>query len=203
MKKVLPAALAAILVVGSAEAQVAWDAPLMIQPHEVPGWSFFVFEPDPGDEVGAFVSWRLDAVPVGPRFRVGLAEGADGDVAAFGGFDVMGRLLDRSRHLPLSVVWFAGAGGSVSDEILVSLPAGLSLGRSVPYRGLDFQPWVAPRLVLDARLGVEDGGESEVDLDGVVEAGVDLLLEGGWVVRFGATFAGRDALGVGLTLPIR
>lgn len=200
-KGVLPL-VAAALCFGSAEAQVAWDAPFLVQPSAPSGWTFVIFEPDPGDEVGLFLSWRGEAVPAGLRFRLGLAEGADGDVAALGGVNVSGDLFGRELDSPVDLVWFAGAGGSVSDDVLLSFPAGLSVGWSFAHQAFTLQPWLAPRVVLDGRLGAEGRGDTEVDLEGVVEVGLDLVLAGGWVARFGASFVGRDALGVGLTLPL-
>lgn len=189
---------------GAGGAQVAWDSPLLVHPHAPHGWSFFLAETYPGDEIGVLGSWRTAPTPVGFGVRAGLGEGADGELALFGGVDASGGILERSGEIPLDLVWVLGGGLSVSDDILVSFPAALSAGWAIRAEDVVFHPYVGPRVVLDGWIGGRDRGEGDdLQLEATVDLGFDLEFAGGWVVRFGAALADREAIAIGLTLPAR
>jgi hypothetical protein len=185
-----------------ARAQLAWDSPLLVHPHAPHGWSLLLADPYPGRDVAVMASWRTAAMPVGFGVRLGLGEGVDGDLALFGGADASGELIRRSADIPFDVVWVVGGGASLSDDVLVSLPAGLVAGWSLDAGEVVFQPYVGPRVVLDAWIGGREPGEGDdLQLEATVDLGFDLRLAGGWTVRFGATIGDREALAVGLALP--
>ena len=50
-------------------------------------------------------------------------------------------------------------------------------------------------------LDIASGPGDSVDLSGVVDLGLDLVLSSGWLIRFGATIGDRDALAIGVKLP--
>ena len=184
-----------------ASAQIAWDAPLLVHPHAPHGWSLALIEPHPGNDVGILAAWRTAATPVGFGVRAGFGEDVQGDAALFGGVDASGRLARRGDDVPFDLVWVAGGGLGLSDAVVVSLPAGVVAGWSVPAGDVRLLPYVGPRAVLDVRIGGEGPGDDDVELGATLDAGLDVLLPRGWVARLGLSLGDRDAVAVGVTLP--
>lgn len=187
-----------------ASAQVHWDSPFNLGPGVVSGLAVQLVDPDPGDGVGAMVSWRRSPVPGGPGFRVGVAEGFRDDVAVFGGVDVSGALMARDEEFPVDLIWAAGAGGSVGDHALLSFPAGLFVGRTFTGDEIRFVPYAGPRLDLDAHLGRETplgGDDDEVDLALSADLGLDLVFSERLTVRFGGSVGDHEALSIGVVFP--
>lgn len=194
------AVLVVLLVLApAAHAQVAWDSPMLLAPGSPGGWGVHLMDTDPGDGIGVLGTYRSNPAPVGFGFRVGLAEDAGDDLSVFGGFDASGHLLLPTAERPFGVLWLAGAGLGVGHHVLVSLPAGISIGADVEADGVLFRPYVAPRVVLDVAFAAED----ELDLGLAVDLGVDLAFDPAWAIRFGATLGDRDALSIGVNLPAR
>ena len=105
--------------------------------------------------------------------------------------------------MPLDIAWVLGAGLGFGDYAVLSIPFGVTLGRTLHGdNGMRFTPYMTPRLILDAAFGVEtgpNGGASDdVDLDFTVDIGLDLALQRAWTVRFGATLGDRSGLAIGL-----
>jgi len=202
----LAAALGALLLVPtSAHAQPAWDAPMLLAPGSPAGWGFHLVDADPGGDLGGLVTWRANPAPVGLGFRVGLVEGVRDDVALIGGVDVAGSLYRGSGDAPVDIMWLAGAGLGIDDDIRMSFPLGLAFGWSFNGPDVQFRPYLAPRLVLDAFLGDdEDGrgrGDDDLDLGFAGEVGLDLSFGQPWAIRTAASFGDRDALSIGISLP--
>lgn len=202
----LAAVLAALVLSGSpAAGQVAWESPLLVHPHVPAGWSVFLMDPHPGDDVGVMASWRTAPRPVGFGVRAGLGEGAGGDLAVFGGLDASGTIVEYTDEAPLDLIWVLGGGLSISDHLLISFPAALMAGWNLSTEAADFRPYVGPRVVLDAWMGDDSGrgrgGDDDLDLELAVDLGLDVAFNGGWVVRFGVSAGDREALAVGLALP--
>ena len=63
--------------------------------------------------------------------------------------------------------------------------------------GNAFAPYAGAHVALDVATGRGDN----VSLDASLDLGLDLTLTTGWVVRFGASLFGRDAVGVGIRIP--
>lgn len=193
---------------GGAHAQTAWDAPLLTPPRPTTGlFEMHLVDPAGGD-LAVLGRWRPPSMRrVG--LRLGLAD--TGDLTLYGGVDVSGFLASASRGFPLDVAWVGGAGAAFGDFAWLSIPAGISLGRTFTTeeggrrgRGVRFTPYVTPRLILDAFLDRgPDGpaaGDSDDDLDLSLAAdlGVDVNFGAGWSARFAATLGDRDALAVGV-----
>jgi len=179
----------------SAEGQVAWDAPLLSSPSAPAGWGIFLTDPSHGSGIGVLGTWNGGG-PLG--FRLGVAEGRRDDLALYGGVDLAGAIVRASSDFPLDLDWVTGAGMGVGDAMLLSFPLGLSLGRAVTADGVWFNPYVTPRVVLDAWMG------SSRPRDGLhmrlaVDLGIDLAFDPRWAIRFGATLGDRDALAVGVS----
>ncbi len=187
-----------------AHAQPAWDGPMLIAPAAPAGWGFHLVDADPGDGLGGLVTWRADPVPVGLGFRLGLVEGFRDDVALVGGVDVSGSVYSGSGDVPLDVVWLAGAGLGLDEEIRLSFPLGMSFGLTFNGPDVQFRPYFAPRIVLDAFLGdaeVAPGDNDDLTLDVAGEIGLDLAFNTPWVIRTAASFGDRDAVSIGVSLP--
>lgn len=199
-------ALAATLLTAAAgAAQVAWDAPSLMAPGAPEGWGIHLFDPDPGD-VGVFAAWRAEPAPVGLGFRVGIADDARDDLSVLGGLDVSGSIYRGTGEVPMDVIWFAGAGLGVGDDVLLSFPAGISLGWRFSGPDVVFRPYVAPKIVLDAFLGDEGrphrfGDDDDLDLVGALEIGMDLAFSPSFMLRFGASVGDRDAISIGFQVP--
>ena len=196
---------ALLLTPAPADAQPAWDGPMLMAPGAPAGWGFHLVDVDPGDGLGGLVTWRADPAPVGLGFRVGLVEGFRDDVALIGGVDVSGSVYSGSGDVPLDVIWLAGAGLGLDEEIRLSFPLGMSFGLTFNGPDVQFRPYFAPRIVLDAFLGDAEagpGGDDDLTLDVAGEIGLDLAFNTPWVIRTAASFGDRDAISIGVNLPV-
>ena len=186
-----------LLFPASIAAQVAWEAPPLIAPGAPSGLSVMLWDAYPSDDLGVMALWRSAAVPSGLGIRGGLAEQPGGDLAGMFGLDVSGSLGSLDEAGNAGVVWWAGAGLGIGDELLVSLPVGLTVGWRVSEDAVTFSPYVGGHVALDILTGPND----DLDLEGAVDLGVDLTFSSGFAVRFGASVGGREALAVGLRIP--
>lgn len=193
------AILLGVVTAAPVQAQVAWDSPMLLAPGSPGGWGIHIMEPSPGDGIGVMGTYRSNPAPVGYGFRLGLAEDPSDDLAVFGGLDVSGHLLLPTSERPFGVLWLAGVGAGIGDDVVISLPAGVSVGADIEAEDILFRPYVTPRVVLDIAFDAED----ELDLGLAVDLGVDLAFDPAWAIRFGATLGDREALSIGLNLPAR
>lgn len=198
MKRLAFALFIMTIAPAASAAQVAWDAPAMIRPGAPSGLTILLHEPYPGDDIGALVLWRQSPAPVGLGIRAGITEDPGGDLAALFGLDVSGPLARLEGAGDPQVLWWSGAGLGVGNELVATFPAGIVLGWNIAGEGVVFSPSLGGHLALDIMTGPGD----DLDLDGSVDLGVDLGFNSGLQVRFGASVGGRDALAVGLRLPM-
>jgi hypothetical protein len=196
--KFVPGLFLALLWAAPAQAQVAWDAPLMLSPSTPPGWGIYLIDPAPGGGIGVVSSWRGEG-PLG--YRVGLAEDSREDLSVFGGIDISGAILRGSDDLPIDIDWVGGAGFGVGEAVLLSFPVGVAIGKEMVGEGIWFNPYVSPRVILDAYLGDDDGDE-DIALNFAVDLGFDVAFESGWAVRFAGTVGDREAIGVGVSFQL-
>ncbi|MBI4521606.1 MAG: hypothetical protein HY701_12270 [Gemmatimonadetes bacterium] len=177
--------------------QVAWDAPYLVAPIPQPGFGIYLTEPDPGD-LGVLMSWRPVGAWRGIGLRFGIADGpGPGDVSGLAGADFYGSMNRSSQDFPLDVSWVAGVGLGFGDFVLVSLPLGVSLGHTFSGEGVEFVPYLSPRLILDGYFG-RDFPDDDLDLALAVDLSVDVAFSPALTIRFGATFGDREALAIGL-----
>lgn len=195
--RMITALLAGAALPTAAAAQVAWDAPPLIAPGSPSGLSVMLWDAHPSDDLGVMASWRSSAVPTGLGIRGGLAEEPGGDLAGMFGLDVSGSLGSLDEAGNAGVVWWAGAGLGIGDELLVSLPVGITVGWQLTEDAVTFSPYVGGHIALDILTGPDD----DLDLEGAVDLGIDLAFDSGFAVRFGASVGGREALAVGLRFP--
>jgi hypothetical protein len=178
--------------------QVAWDSPALLSPTVPSGFSIFLLEPAGGD-LGAMGTLRQAAGPVGLGYRVAVAEesGPNGDVAVAGGIDVSGLLGRGIEGSEIDAMWWAGGGLSVGSDWIISAPVGIILGWSGVGDSVVFSPYGGAHLVMD--LTGNDG--DAIDLDGVIDLGLDLVLSSGWMIRVGASLGDRESIAAGIKIP--
>jgi hypothetical protein len=180
-----------------ASSQVVWDAPALMRPGAPSGFSVFLLEAHPSDELGVLASWRRSSAPVGVGLRGGLAEDFSGDLAGLFGVDISGSLATLEGAGDPGVLWWTGAGLGVGDEVVVSFPLGIVIGWQATEESITFMPYVGGHASMDIISGPGD----DLDIDASVDVGLDMGFGSGFMLRFGASVGGRDALGVGVRLP--
>lgn len=193
--------LALLSLPSGASAQAAWDAPMLMAPGAPAGIGVHLVDPSdaPGSGLGVLGTWRANPAPVGLGFRLGFVEGASDDLAVTGGVDVSGMIATSDAESPFDLMWFAGAGIGIDGDALLSFPAGVSAGLSFEGEQVQFRPYVAPRVVLDAFLG--DGVEEDLDLGLTAEIGLDLQFSQPWAIRASGSLGDRESVSIGLVFP--
>jgi hypothetical protein len=174
-----------------------WDAPSFMRPGSPNGLSLALTDSDPGGGLGVMGLWRSSPAPSGIGFRAGLSEAPGDDLVGLFGIDVSGSMTGPMGPGAPEAIWWTGVGVGLGDEVTASIPLGLAFGWTGRDEGVSFMPYVGGHVVLDVMSGPGDA----MDLDGVVDLGVDLTFDRGWTIRFGAALGGREALGIGFRVP--
>lgn len=189
--RLLAMVLLALSAASSARAQVPWDAPSFMPPR-------------PGDDIGIYLSdigdfgiqgiWRQ-----GGNLNLGLRLGyidrdlVDGTITV--GAETWDLLVTAGDALPVDVAWTLGAGAAFNGGTTLGVPLGLTFGLPVDFDPFRLQFYAHPRLGLFVH-SVADN--TNLELGGLFDLGVDALLNEDLKLRLGATFGHRDALGIGL-----
>ena len=184
-----------------ASAQAAWDAPMLLAPGAPAGFGIHLVDPGRGAGIGALGTWRANPAPVGLGFRLGVVEGRFDDVALVGGVDVAGAIARTDSEVPVDIMWFAGAGLGLDDDVLLSFPVGIAAGVSFEGENVQFRPYIAPRFILDAFLG--DEVDDDLDLGIAAEIGLDLQFAQPWAIRASGSFGDRESVSIGIVFPGR
>jgi len=198
VKRLLTASVLSAALAVPLEGQIAWDSPALISPSVPSGFSLFLLEPAGGD-LGGMGTLRHAAGPVGLGYRASIAEesGPGGDFAVSGGIDISGMLGRGIEGSEVDAMWWAGGGLSVGSDWIVSAPVGIILGWSGEGDGVIFSPYGGAHLVMD--LTGNDG--DALNLDGVLDLGLDLVLSSGWMIRVGASLGDRESIAAGIKIP--
>lgn len=174
-----------------AHAQV-WDTPSFMGPR--PGSDLGFYLVDVG-EIGFQGIWRTSrATNLG--FRLGYVDAADGIVTV--GVETWGDIVVQDADFPLDLSWTIGGGAWLNGITAISVPLGISFGRTFDLGTLPVQAYGHPRISLVA---AEDPvtDDLELELEGQFDIGADLFLGEDWKLRVGLSFGGNDdALGIGL-----
>lgn len=194
MKNMMAIVVVLLMVPGAAMAQVAWDSPMLVPPRQPAGPGLFIIDPD-GGQTGVAGTWRSPAGQLG--LRLGLTETPANRLTVFGGVNTDALLSSASPTFPLDVSVVAGVGAGVGDWTLVSIPVGVSLGRTIYGQDVSFTPYLTPRFIVDGRFGNTPYSD-RLHMAMAVDLGLDLRFEPGWAIRFGGTFGDRDAVALGL-----
>lgn len=195
---VLSALIGTLALTSPVAAQVAWDSPPLVSP-VAPGGAGVYFLRADGGRLGVLTTFRPLAGPAGVGFRFAVTEETDpGDVAIAGGIDVGGYLARGLEESEVAVSWWSGLGLSHGNETAVSIPLGLVLGWSGEGdSGVVFSPYAGAHVAFD----FVSGPANDVDFNGAVDVGTDIVLTSGWVVRAAATLGDREALALGFRWP--
>jgi hypothetical protein len=187
-------ALAGLAFCFAAEAQAQWSAPAFLPPQ-------------PGDDIGVYLSsfggfgiqgiWRQHG-----NLNLGVRGGYIDD-DALGGVVVAaeswGLLFRAGQGLPVDVAWTVGVGAVLGTVTSLEVPAGVSIGRTVPLAGLAVQLYGHPRAALVVTAG--DEVEDDTEIVGLFDLGADLATAGGIKLRLGTTLGRFEALGIGVSIP--
>jgi hypothetical protein len=198
MKRISISLLGLILLLPMAvRAQPRWDAPSFMRPGSPAGLTLALIDTDPGAGLGVLALWRGAAAPTGIGFRAGITEAPGDEVAGLIGIDVSGSLSGPVASGEPEVLWWTGAGVGLGNDVSASFPLGLVFGWTARDEGVSFMPYAGGHMVLDVLSGPGD----DLDLDGVVDLGLDLMFSGRWVMRLGIGLGGRDSVGFGVGFP--
>ena len=181
----------------------AWDGPVPVAAAPLTGAAppggvgVYLRNPDAGDGSGVLATWRHARGSVDVGYRASVGEGADGDLALGGGIDFSGVLSRGLEGADIDVLWWTGVGAGIGDDVIVSVPLGIVAGWTGEGDDAVFSPYLGGHIALD--FTSFDG--DEVVLDASLDVGMDLELTSGWVVRFGLSLGGRNALALGISVP--
>ena len=188
--RLLVVSLAILVNAAPSRAQIAFDAPSFMPPR-------------PGDDIGVYLSDIGDFGIQGIRrqtgnlnlgLRLGYIDGP-GDGAIVVGAETWDLLIAAGDALPVDVAWTLGAGAAINGGTTLEVPAGLSFGLPVDLDPIQLQVYAHPRLGLFVYAA---GNDTDLDLKGLFDIGVDAVLNENFKLRLGATFGGPDALGIGI-----
>lgn len=188
---------------GPAAAQIVWDTPRMIGPESPSGLGLYWMRAGarPGDEDVFLGTWSVPGFDGAVVLRGGGGEGAGGETAAFGGVDFHAPLTRHGSGQPLDLEWNAGAGFSVGQYVLVSVPMGVSAGRSWASGSVWFAPYVFAGAALEFRTG-DEAPDEEFKVEATGGLGVDLSFDPSrrFVLRASAALGERQAVAVGFVV---
>lgn len=201
-------ALAALASMPSvAHAQIAWDTPRMLGPNTEGGLSVHWLQAEtlPGDGEALMVVWQPPGLPDNVFLRGGAGTGAGDSSAGFGGIDVRSPLATARPGQPLDIAWIAGAGVGVGEYMLITVPVGLTAGRSWASGNVWFSPYVGVGVAMDYRATLDDEDavpDQEFDVYPTADIGVDLALDPGrrFILRAAASLGDRQATALGITI---
>lgn len=201
-RTLVAAALVAVFPSGLS-AQFAPDTPRLISPRGPGGLGVYFVQPDvfPGDDVGVLATWAMPGLPPSLRLRGGVGTGAEDTQAIFGGIDVQTALIRARDGQPLDVDWQAGAGFSVGDHAVVTIPVGVTGGVSWSSGSVWMSPYTTAGVALDLHFGGNFEGD-EFEIDPALDVGLDLSLDSARnvVLRAAASLGDRQAFAVGLAV---
>ena len=200
----LAAAMASVLAAPVA-AQVAPDSPRLVSPFGSGGLGihFVRAETLPQDDGVLVATAALPFLPDGMRLRGGAGRGAGGNTAILAGVDVQRPLVRGGRASPFDLDWQSGAGVSIGDYTLITVPLGINAGLSMQSGVVWLAPYLTAGLAADLRLG-DLAPEKEFEVSPALDVGLDLSfdLERRIVLRTAAALGDRQALSVGVGLAL-
>ncbi len=196
--RLLAVSLGLLVTVAPARAQVhvdvdriAYDAPSFMPPR-------------PGDDIGIYLSniqefgiqgiWRQSG-NLNLGLRLGYVDRRLGDGAITVGAETWDLLFAAGDPLPVDVAWTLGVGAAINGGTTLEVPAGLTFGLPVDLDQLQLQVYAHPRLGFFVHA---EGDDTDLDLEGLFDLGVDAVINENLKLRLGATFGQTDALGIGL-----
>lgn len=200
--------VAALLAIpASAAGQIAWDTPRLIAPESPGGLGiFWVRSSAIASETDAAMA-TLALPGMGGNVILRGGAGIDGDelVSGFAGIDIRAPVARHTAEQPLDIEWYAGIGaGAGPDEgqyIAITLPMGISVGRSWTSGAIWLAPYVAMGVALDYNIG-ESRPEEDFTASPAADLGMDFALDPArrFIFRVATSLGDRQALAVGLNV---
>lgn len=182
-------------------AQVPWETPRLIGPESPTSFSLLWtrFGTLPGDGEGVVAVWGTPGLPAGVTLRFGGAEGAGDRNAYFGGVDVRSPLVRHRPEQPFDLSWTAGAGLGAGNYALLTVPVGVTAGRSWAWGSVWLAPYLSAGVSLDLALGDDAPGEA-FDISATMDVGLDLALDRArrLILRVATALGDRHALALGV-----
>ena len=189
-----------LLLVGAADATAQdaptlWDTPTFMGPRPGSDLGVYLIDADYGD-VGLQGIWRTsDGTNLG--LRAGFLD-TPGDAIVTLGAETWGDIAVQDADFPLDLSWTAGVGAWLNGSTVVSVPVGVSIGRTIDIEGsnVSVQVYGHPRLGLAIYENAAD--DLDLDLGGLFDLGADFHLSSDLAIKVAASFGDSDALGIGL-----
>lgn len=183
--------LGALAMAGEAKAQSWWDTPSFMPPR--PGEDIGVYLTDgDGTNIGIQGIWRQRG-NLNLGLRLGFVD-TDGDGLVLVGVETWDRIISTGPDFPVDINWTLGGGAAFADGVRLSIPLGLSVGRTFVTTPLTFQVYGHPRVALEV---VSFNDQTDTDLEMLFDLGGEAHLGRDWKVRLGVTLGGYDAWGLG------
>ena len=186
-------AVLVLLATASGAAAQSWDTPSFLGPRPGADLGIYLVDTDYGD-LGVQGIWRqTEGMNLG--LRLGFVDAPD-DAIQFGA-QTWGPLAIDDAEFPLDVAWTAGVGASVNGLTTVTVPVGVTIGKTFDVGTVPVQAYGHPRMALVAfENPVTD--DLELELEAEADIGLDLFIDDGVTIRVGASFGDFDALGIGI-----
>lgn len=191
----------------AARAQVAWDTPRLLGPDSPGGLGVYWLRASSleVETNAALGTWALPGTGGRVVLRGGAGVDEEDRVSVFGGVDVRTSLARHTSEQPLDLAWHAGvgAGGGAQDGqyLVVSVPMGISAGRSWTSGSVWLAPYASIGVALDLNFG-DAAPDDEFGVAPAVDVGVDLALDSGrhFVIRTAISLGDRQAFAIGLNV---
>jgi hypothetical protein len=127
----------------------SWDSPAFFAPGPHDDIGFYFIDADGGD-LGFLGMWRQSGGTFNLGIRAGMG-GPSGDRTALVGAEFAGDLVARRGAQPFGVSWLVGAGASFDGTTWLRIPAGVSIGITIPGPSFLLTPYIHPRIAIDVR----------------------------------------------------
>lgn len=191
----------------AARAQIAWDAPRLLGPDTPGGLGVYWLRSSSleAETDAAMGTWALPGSGGRVVVRGGAGLDEEDRVSAFGGIDLRTSITRHTDEQPLDLAWHAGAGagGGAQDGqyLVISIPMGISAGRSWTSGSVWLAPYVSIGVALDVNIG-DDAPDDEFRVTPAADVGVDLALDPArnFVIRAALSVGDRQAFAIGLNL---
>ncbi|MBM4185165.1 MAG: hypothetical protein FJ207_13275 [Gemmatimonadetes bacterium] len=195
----------AVILARPLAAQIAWDTPRLVGPESPSGVGchWMRAETLPGDHNAVFGSFSLPGTGGAVTAHGGIGTGVAEENAVFGGVDLRAPIARHSATQPLDLEWSGGAGLSVGEYQLASVPVAVSAGRSWASGSVWFAPYVSVGATFDYRRGDSDlVPDEEFEIQATAGIGVDMAFDAArrFVLRAAAALGERQAVAVGMVI---
>jgi hypothetical protein len=205
MRRVLPCLVGLACVTVVATAQVAPETPRLVSPHSSGGLGVHWLRAHtlPFDDEAVLLTWAMPGLPEGMRLRGGVGRGAHEGNAFFGGVDLQRRAWRGDAAMPFAVDWQGGAGVSVGDFVVVTIPAGITGGMIFGEGAMTLAPYLTAGAVAELRMGAL-APPRRFEVGPSLDAGTDIGFDRDrrFVLRLAASLGDRQAVTLGFALGV-